>query len=387
MPAAFPPPAHGRPPALPNPPDRAGPPRVERGLVQRNLAWARANLFAGPWNTLLTLLVVALLLWTVPALLDWAVFDATLAPADIGLCMERGGACWAMLQDTWRMILFGPYPPAEHWRPALAVGLFALLVVISLVPAMWLTAGRRRLLLAVWPPTLLVLAVLMHGGVAGLPVVETRLWGGLPLTVILASVGIAFAFLLSLVLALGRQSSMPVVRIVCIAYIELMRGVPLITLLLMASILLPLTLPADVTIHPYLRAQLAFILFFAAYMAEAVRGGLQAIPRGQYAAAKAMGLSYWQSMTRVILPQVLRMIIPSMVNIFISAFKDTSLVIVISMLDLLGTAKAATSNPQWWGLFIEPFAFISAIYLVVCSAMSWYSRLLERRYGTAGAHD
>ena len=369
---------------LPNPPDRGGPPRDERATVRRWAAWTRANLFDGLWNTLLTALAVFLLLRVVVALLDWAVFNAILAPADLMTCIHGNGACWAMIQDKFRIILFGAYPPEEQWRPTLAIVLFAALVIVTCVPATWSTVARRRTTAFAWCVGLVALHTLMAGGVLGLPPVPASLWGGLPLTIMLAFVGTVFAFALSLALALGRRSDMPIVRLVCIAYIELIRGVPLITLLLMASILLPLALPPEVRVHPYVRAQVAFILFFAAYMAEALRGGLQAVPTGQYAAARAIGLGYWQTMTWIILPQVFRTVIPSLVNIFISAFKDTSLVIVVSMLDLLGTAKTAISDPHWWGLFIEPYVFIAAIYLVVCASMSWYSRFLERRYRTAG---
>jgi general L-amino acid transport system permease protein len=218
----------------------------------------------------------------------------------------------------------------------------------------------------------------MVGGF-GLSHVEVRFWSGLPLTVMLASVGMVSCVFVSILLALGRRSEMRVIRWACVVYIELIRGVPLISLLFMANIMLPLLLPADVTIPNILRAQIAFIMFFAAYMAETIRGGLQAVPQGQYAAAKAMGMGYWQTMIFIILPQTMRITIPSMVNLFIAGFKDTSLVIVISMLDLLGTANAAKADPAWLGLFAEAYAFIAVIYLTVCASMSWYSRWIERR--------
>jgi len=220
----------------------------------------------------------------------------------------------------------------------------------------------------------------------GLKEVEVRLWSGLPLTVILAVVGMVSCFFLSVLLALGRRSELPVIRWVCVVYIEVIRGVPLISLLFMANILLPLLLPQDVTVPNLVRAQLAFIMFFSAYMAETIRGGLAAVPLGQYAAAKAIGLGYWLTMTSIILPQALRITIPSMVNLFIAGFKDTSLVIVISMLDLLGTANAAKADPRWLGLFVEAYFFIAAIYLTVCASMSWYSRWLERRMTARGQH-
>lgn len=361
-------------------------PRDRRPWLRRAAAWLRENLFSSVWNGLLTVAVVALIALVVPPAFEWAVLDAQLAPADLMQCVRADGACWSMIQDKYRLILFGPYPPEEQWRAVLAIALFAAMIVYSCIPWAWAARRRALRLVAGWAAALAVVFWLLGGGL-GLAPVRTGLWGGLPLTVILATAGVFFAFWMAIALALGRRSSLPAIRWICIAYIELMRGIPLISLLLVTSIMLPLALPEGMVIHPYLRAQLAFALFFAAYMAEAVRGGLQAIPEGQYAAAKALGLGYWQSMGWIILPQALRLIIPTMVNIFISAFKDTSLVVVVSMLDLLGAAKIATTDPKWWGLFIEPYVFVAAIYLVICATMSWYSRFLERRYGTAGAHD
>lgn len=361
-------------------------PRDGRPWPRRASSWLRANLFSSVWNGVLTVAVVALIALVVPPAFRWAVLDAQLAPADLMQCVRADGACWSMIQDKYRLILFGPYPPEEQWRAVLAVVLFAAMIVYSCVPWAWAARRRAFRLVAGWAVALAVVFWLLGGGL-GLPPVRTELWGGLPLTVILATAGVFFAFWIAVAMALGRRSPLPAIRWICIGYIELMRGIPLISLLLVTSIMLPLALPEGLVIHPYLRAQLAFALFFAAYMAEAIRGGLQAIPQGQYAAAKALGLGYWQSMGWIILPQVLRLIIPTMVNIFISAFKDTSLVVVVSMLDLLGAAKIATTDPAWWGLFIEPYVFVGAIYLVICATMSWYSRFLERRYGTAGAHD
>jgi general L-amino acid transport system permease protein len=193
----------------------------------------------------------------------------------------------------------------------------------------------------------------------------------------LSIVGIFLAMVLSLFLALGRQSELPVIRWLCIAYIELIRGVPLISILFMAALMLPVILPAGFDISKVLRAQAAFALFFAAYMAEALRGGLQAVPRGQYEACESIGLTYWESTVKVILPQVFRLTIPSLVNIFIAAFKDTSLVVIISMYDLMGTTKAAISDPAWSGIYIEGYVFTALIYFAFCGAISWYSQRLE----------
>jgi len=352
-----------------------------RDPLSRAVIWIWTRLFGSLFNSVLTVLLLWVIYKVVRTGLDWLIFDATVAPADIRECIDNGGACWAFLQNKWRLILFGTFPYELQWRPALALVLFAGLVVASCFPGVWSTLERRRWMAAIWLLGMGFVIVLMAGGL-GFTEVEVRLWSGLPLTVMLAAVGMFCAFFLSIALALGRRSDLPVVRWVCIGYIELIRGVPLISLLFMANIMLPLLLPSDMRVPNLLRAQVAFILFFAAYMAETVRGGLQALPEGQYAAAKALGLGYWGRMIHVIMPQALRLVIPSMVNIFIGGFKDTSLVIVISMLDLLGTANSAKADPRWLGLFVEAYFFIAVIYLFVCTSMSWYSRRLERRLRT-----
>ena len=339
----------------------------------------------GLFDTIPNAIVSLALLWLAAqagsAFWDWAVTRANLDATTAEACARTGGACWAFIADRWRLILFGTYPFTQQWRPALALALFIALIVVSATPASWRSRPRRRLLGLAWLLTMPLLGALMWGGVAGLPPVPSRLWGGLPLTVMLASVGVGVAFVLALLLALGRVSDMPVIRVLCLFYIEFFRGVPLIALLFLAAILFPYLVPPDWTMDTLLRAQLAFALFFAAYMAEAIRGGLQAIPQGQYLAADSLGMGYWQARRKIILPQALRTVIPSLVNIFIAAFKDTSLVVVISMLDLLGAANASTAEAKWWGLYIEPYLFIAAIYLVFCAAMSAYSRGLERRLG------
>ncbi len=348
------------------------------GPLERAARRVWINLFGSIGNSVLTLLVCWIIWSAVSTFVEWAFLDATVAPATIRECIDNGGACWAFIQDKWRLILFGMYPYEQQWRPALALALLAGLIVLACLPASWRNVERRRWLAGVLLIGFGIIAVLMAGGL-GLQEVEIRLWSGLPLTVMLALVGMAGCFVLSVMLALGRRSEMPAIRWFCIAYIELIRGVPLISLLFMANIMLPILLPQDVTIPNIVRAQLAFIMFFAAYMAETIRGGLQSIPLGQYAAAKALGMGYWSMMLWIILPQALRVTIPSMVNLFIAGFKDTSLVIVISMMDLLGTANAAKSDPEWLGLFVEAYFFIAVIYLTVCASMSWYSRWLERR--------
>lgn len=357
--------------AVPRPP----PERVRR----------RFGFVAGLFDTWLNAGVTLVLAWLIVrialALWDWAIVRGVWQAETAEECARAGGMCWAFLADRWRLILFGPYPYAEQWRPALAMALFALLLGVSLSPRMWAAHRSRRVLAAAWPTAIVAIAGLLWGGVLGLVPVPSRLWGGLPLTMILASVGVAGAFVLAVLLALGRRSDMPVIRAVSAGFVEFFRGVPLIALLFLASVLFPYFVPPGWTMDVLLRAQIAFALFFAAYMAEAIRGGLQAIPRGQYAAAESLGLTYWQMQRCIILPQALRTVIPSLVNIFIAAFKDTSLVVVISMIDLLGAANASTAEAKWWGLYIEPYLFVAVIYLTICAIMSAYSRGLERRLG------
>jgi general L-amino acid transport system permease protein len=339
------------------------------------------GLFDSIANAIVSLALLWLLLRAGLGFWDWAITRASFDATSAEQCARSGGACWAFIGDRWRLILFGPYPYAEQWRPALALILFIALIAASFAPATWRARRRVRTLAVAWSVGVPLMGLLMWGGMPGLPPVPSRLWGGLPLTVMLASVGVALAFILAVLLALGRVSEMPVLRWLSTLYIEFFRGVPLIALLFLAAVMFPYLVPPEWTMDTLLRAQLAFALFFAAYMAEAIRGGLQAIPRGQYLAAESLGMGYWQSRTRIILPQALRTVIPSLVNIFIAAFKDTSLVVVISMLDLLGAANASTAQAQWWGLYIEPYLFIAVIYLAFCSAMSAYSRGLERRLG------
>src|SRR5438477_9096341 len=238
--------------------------------------------------------------------------------------------------------------------------------------------GRPLALL--WAGGFVLIAVLMWGGILGLTYVDTALWSGLPLTLILAVVGMVFAFPLAILLALGRRSQLPAVRAICVGYIELVRGVPLITVLFMASVMLPLFLPTGMTIDKLLRAQVAFILFAAAYLAEIVRGGLQAIPKGQIEAADALGLSYTQRTRLIVLPQALAMVIPPLVNSFIGTFKDTTLVIIIGLMDLLGTLNAALNDANWRGSSAEAYVFAAVIYFCFCFFMSRYSQMLEREF-------
>jgi general L-amino acid transport system permease protein len=345
------------------------------------LAWLRANLFSGWLSTAVTLALGYLIVRAVMGLVDWAFINAIwsvpIAPngqAQTQACRELqgSGACWAVVTEKHRFMLFGTYPYEQHWRPALVCVLFVGLYVVSAMRRFW-----NWTLVPIWIGTLTVIGILMWGGVFGLPYVPQERWGGLPITLILATFGLAFAFPLSILVALGRRSNLPAIKVLCVLYVELIRGVPLISLLFMASVMFPLFLPEGMNIDKLLRAQIAFILFAGAYLAEVVRAGLQGLPKGQYEAADAMGLSYWQKTGLIILPQALRMVIPPLVNTFIGFFKDTSLVLIIGIFDLLTAAKTSIVEPAWQGFGVEVYVFVGLIYLVFCFAMSKYSAGLE----------
>jgi general L-amino acid transport system permease protein len=305
---------------------------------------------------------------------DWALLNAVWQP-DSQACRAASGACWGFIVEKHRLIAFGTYPYEDHWRPALSSVLLIALWILSAI--YW----KPRLILF-WAIGLTVIGLLMWGGVFGLPYVENERWGGLILTLLLTTFGLGFAFPLSILLALGRRSNLPVVRALCVAYIELIRGVPLVSVLFMASVMLPLFLPAGVSVDKLLRAQVALILFAAAYLAEAVRGGLQAIPRHQYDAADALGLSYLQKTFLVVLPQALRIAVPPLVNTCIGFFKDTSLVLIIGLFDLLSTIKVSLNDPAWTGFGVEAYLFAAAVYFIFCYSMSLYIRRLEVSAGS-----
>lgn len=340
------------------------------------------GLLGTPANALISLLILFALSQVVPAILNWTVLHAVWGPATPARCQAAEGACWSFVAAKLRLILFGRFPYDEQWRALLAT---LVLIAALAVTATWRFWRRPRWsfeIAALWVATVAVDAALMAGGVLGLSRVELDRWGGLPLTLMLAVVGIAAAFVIAVVLALGRRSRLPVVRGLSIAYIELIRGVPLISILFMAAVTLPLLLPGDVVVVKLVRAQIAFSLFFAAYLAEVIRGGLQAIPAGQAEAAHALGLGRWQTIRLIVLPQALRLTVPSLVNVFISAFKDTSLVVVIGMQDLIGTTNAAINDPAWLGFYVEAYVFTGATYLVFCGLISWYSQRLEAHLRT-----
>lgn len=340
------------------------------------LGWIKRNLFNGWLNSILTLIILALLVKTVPPFFKWALVDSHWLPSGSG-CQDGQGACWSIVTGNLRFIIFGFYPHDLQWRPLLAMIILVLLLFYSRNRNHW-----RKALGWGWLVALMVMGLLLRGGLFGLATVESSQWGGLPLTLLLSVFGLTAAYPVGILLALGRASRMKAVKSLCIVYIEMIRGVPLISLLFMSSVVFPLFLPEGVTVNKILRAQVAIILFTAAYIAEVVRGGLQAIPRGQYEAAESMGLNYFQTMRLIILPQALKIVIPPSVSILISAFKDTSLVVIIALYDLLKTTKSVLSDPKWMGFSAEAYIFLALVYFFCCYFMSNYSRRLERELDT-----
>ena len=405
------------------------PPTVEGGA----LGWLRKNLFSSWGNAITTVLLVAFIVWLASFLISWGVLKATFSAESGKECVGTGGACWAIIGAKLRYIFFGTFPYDEHWRPLFAILAMLAMLVLSCDRRMW-SAGRLAIIWSIGSaitfllmfgqiriPLTLIFFIALAAGLAGyafrrnmadtiertaytaltmiggiylilrilgilpglaIPIelftyVDTGSWGGLAVTMILATYGLAFAFPYGILLALGRRSNLPLIRGLCIGFIELIRGVPLISLLIMASVMLPLFLPSGTNIDKFLRAQVAVVLFAGAYIAEIVRGGLQALPKGQFEAADAMGLNYVQRTALIVLPQALRVVIPPLINTFIGFFKDTSLVLIIGIFDFLKTASQALVDPLWTGFPGEVYLFAAAVYFCFCFSMSRYSKYLE----------
>lgn len=334
--------------------------------------------WATPMVGIANIAVLAVLALALPPLLDWAIFSATWSAEDMHGCPPDAGACWAFIAAKARLIVFGPYPFDEQWREGVATLLLVALVVVSLDARFW-----KLSLAAAWAGGIALYAVLMHGGVLGLTAVDTTLWGGLPLTILLTAFGVFFGLIIAVPVALARHFGLPVFRWAATPYVELVRGVPLISVIFMASVLLPVFLPDGLTPGGLGRVLIGIVFFFAAYMAEVLRGGLQAIPHGQYEAARALGVGYWVQMGRIVLPQAFEIVLPAMVNLVIGALKGTSLVVIVSMMDLLGAAKASLADPGWIGFYVEAYVFAAALYAIMCGASSWHGRRVERRLGRA----
>lgn len=354
-------------PQRPAPPDTTGP-----------VAWLRANLFSGPVNSLFTLLGLYLLYILLTPVIQWAFINADWIGTSRDDCSGEG-ACWVFVNARLGQFIYGLYPGNEIWRINLTFAVFGLLVAWLAIPRLPFKRWMAVVTVVVFP---VCAFFLLHGGYFGLPLVETHRWGGLMLTLVLAVVGMAGALPIGILLALGRRSDMPIVKSFCVVFIEFWRGVPLITVLFMASVMLPLFMPAEVSVDRLIRAFIGITLFQSAYMAEVIRGGLQAIPRGQEEAAAALGMTYWKRMGLIVLPQALKMMIPGIVNTFISLFKDTTLVMIIGLFDLLGIVQAALSDTRWLGFSLEGYVFAAFVFWIFCFSMSRYSQYLERKLHT-----
>ena len=350
-------------------------PRPAPVRTEGPVAWIRINLFGDLVTGLMTVVIGAALLATIPQLLGWAVFRASWVPNFEACRVDGVGACWGVVAEKYRIILFGRYPFEEQWRPLLATALLLGLLVASCMRAFW-----KSWLAILWVVVLAAFFALMYGNTMGLPKVETDRWGGLPLTILLASLSMTLAFPIAMVVALGRRSNLPAIRTVCTIYVELIRGVPLISVLFMASFMFPLFMPQGFSIDVLIRVLVGITLFAAAYMAEVIRGGLQAIPKGQLEAAATLGLSYWQTQRKIVLPQALAMVVPSIMNNFIGLFKDTSLVTIVSLYELTGALSLALNSDANWRPFkIEGYLFIAMIYFAFCFSMSRYSIWVEKQ--------
>jgi general L-amino acid transport system permease protein len=356
----------------------APPPDSNVGLK----GWIRASLFASPGDALLTIVGFLILVWAVPPLFNFLIGNAVFVANDGAACRVDGaGACWAYIWDRMNFFIYGFYPQDQQWRVNICFVVGALLITPLLVPTAPYKRVNAVLFFAIYP---IMVLILLRGGMFGLSFVPTENWGGLTVTLIIGLCGIVISLPIGVVLALGRQSHLPVIRSLSIAFIELWRSAPLITILFMASVMLPLFAPQGVTVDKLVRAIVGVTLFEAAYLAEAVRGGLQALPRGQYEAADSLGLNYPKAMGLIILPQALKLSIPGIVNSFISLFKDTSLVSIVGIFDLLNTVQSSTSDLRWGSPHqaVTGYLFAAFVFWTFCFGMSRYSLFIERRLDT-----
>lgn len=338
------------------------------------LRWLRRNLFNSPLNSALTVVAAALLAYWGWSFIQWGILDAVWYTTDNNVCRQAEGACWAVIAEKHRPMLFGVYPYEEHWRLIVALVVYLATVTATLTPACW----KRSILIPLWTVSLAVIATMLWGGVFGLSYVDSGQWGGLPLTMVLFTGTVVVGFPIAIVLALGRRSRLPAVKAICVTLIESMRGVPLITILFVAANVFPLFLPEGMEIDKLLRVVVGMAIFFACYQAEVIRGGLQAIPRGQYEAAEALGLGYWRMTYKIILPQALRICLPGIVNHIIAALKNTSFVLIIGLFDILTATTAVMLDPLWRRFFVEAYLFVAAVYFVFCFALSKYSQKVEQ---------
>lgn len=354
------------------------PPRGTDGPI----AWLRRSLFASPSDALLTILGLLFLLWAIPPIYNFLIGHAVMPGGTVEECRAEGaGACWAYIYARFNFFIYGFYPIDQYWRPNIVFIMGAALIIPLLIPSAPFKRINALLFFVVFP---VVTFYLLNGGVFGMRHVPTEQWGGLLVTLIISLVGIICSIPIGILLALGRQSKLPIIKTLSVMFIELWRAVPLITVLFMASIMLPLFMPTGTTVDKLLRALVGVTLFSSAYLAETVRGGLQALPRGQYEAGASLGLGYWKRTYFIILPQALKHVIPGIVNNFIALFKDTSLVSIVGIFDLLNTVQSASSDINWSSptQAVTGYVFAAAVFWIFCFAMSRYSLWMERRLDT-----
>ena len=340
-----------------------------RGLTY----WVRENLFSSLTSSILTILSFSIVYLAFIPLLDWMVLDATWSGTKEEI--TGSGARWIFIYEKFNQFIYGFYPEELYWRPNLILAIFVSYIIIFKKIN---NIKIKAFILISFP---IISFILLSGGF-GLEVIPTSKWGGLLLTIVVASVGIVASFPIGILFALGRQSNMPIIKTLSIIYIEFIRGVPLITLLFMSSVILPLFFPEGMDFDKLLRALIGITLFQAAYIAEVIRGGLQAIPKGQYEAADAMGLTYWQAMGLIILPQALKISIPNIVGSFIALFKDTTLILIIGLFDVLAMVTLTTTDANWLGFETEGYVFVTMIYWIICFSMSRYAKSIEDKFNT-----
>jgi general L-amino acid transport system permease protein len=338
--------------------------------------WILKNLLATPLDVAVTFLAIAFLFWAIPPFINWAIIDANFVGNTRADCTGTG-ACWVFISQKLSMFLYGFYPADEIYRVNLAYGL--LVVFILMFKYVKIDMKLKAIIFLTYP---IIAFLLISGGVFSLDIIATDKWGGLMLTLVVASTGIIVSLPLGIIIAFGRRSELPIINKLSILYVEFIRGVPLITLLFMGSVILPLFFQEGIDFDKLLRALIVITLFQAAYVAEVIRGGLQSIPKGQYEAADSLGLTYWQKMLMVILPQALKVSIPNLVGVSIALFKDTTLLLIIGLFDLLAMVHLTADDSHWLGFDVEGYVFITFIYWFFCFAMSKYSKVLEQRFNT-----
>jgi general L-amino acid transport system permease protein len=340
------------------------------------IRWILKNLFATPLDVAVTFLAIAFLFWVIPPFINWSIIEADFIGTTRADCTGNG-ACWVFISQKLSMFMYGFYPSEEVYRVNLAYGLLAVFILIF--KYVNIDIKVKAIIFLVYP---VIAFFLISGGLFGLKVIPTSDWGGLMLTLIVASTGIIISLPLGIIIAFGRRSKLPVINKLSVLYVEFIRGVPLITLLFMGSVILPLFFDEGIDFDKLLRALIVITLFQAAYVAEVIRGGLQSIPKGQYEAADSLGLTYWQKMLIVILPQALKVSIPNLVGVSIALFKDTTLLLIIGLFDLLAMVHLTAEDSHWLGFDVEGYVFITFIYWFFCFAMSKYSKVLEQRFNT-----